>query len=75
VAIVPKKTVGPNDGEGRTRSVWASDALWEELQLAAKREGYSVSKFVGYLLRFALDKYQLERASESGTKPSADEKP
>lgn len=61
-AIVPKKT-GP-DGDGRTRSIWAPDELWEDIQLAAKREGYSVSKFVGFLLRYGLNAYRQERAAE-----------
>lgn len=72
--LVPKKVKDPDEGEGQTRSIWASDNLWEELKLAAKREGYSVSKFVGFLLRGGLEAYKRERALEVG-KSTSDEKP
>lgn len=73
--IVPKREKGPDeDSAGKTRSIWASDSLWEELQHAAKREGYSVSKFVGFLLRGGLETYKRQRALEAG-KSASDEKP
>lgn len=64
--IVPKKEK-PDPllvGEGRVRSIWTPDALWAEIQLAAKREGYSTSKFVSFLLRGGLAGYEKERLEE-----------
>lgn len=64
MSIVPKREKSPDEGDGRTRSIWASDNLWEEIQLAAKREGYSTSKLVAFLLRGGLEAYKAERARE-----------
>ncbi|HEY0881066.1 MAG TPA: hypothetical protein VGE37_13625 [Archangium sp.] len=64
--IVPKKekTDPLLDGEGRVRSIWTPDALWEEIQRAAKREGYSTSKFATFLLRGGFAGYEKERLAE-----------
>lgn len=66
--IVPKKPKEAVAGEGRTRTIWAHDDFWKELELAAKREGYSVSKFVGFLLKGGFAAYKKQRALD-------DEKP
>lgn len=70
--IVPKKDA--DDGPGRVRSLWAADSLWEEIALHAKREGYSTSKFVAFLLKGGLKAYLKQRAAEGG-KSASDKKP
>lgn len=64
VVVPPKKS--KEAGAGATRSIWASDALWAELQFYARQEGYSVSKFVGFILAGGLKAYlkQRERLAE-----------
>ncbi len=70
--IVPKKE--KDDGPGRTRSIHVADSLWEEVAHVAKREGYSVSKMVTFLLKGGLRAFQRQRALEAG-KSASDEKP
>lgn len=76
--IVPKKEEQPDEGESRPRSIWATDGLWAEIALEAKREGYSASKFATFLLRGGLALHRAERererAAEAG-KSASDEKP
>jgi hypothetical protein len=74
VPIVPKKEEQPDEGESRPRSIWATDGLWAEIALEAKREGYSASKFATFLLRGGLQLHRAERAAEAG-KSASDEKP
>jgi hypothetical protein len=73
VVIPEKEKAQP----GRTRSLWAEDLLWEEIQLVAKRSGHSVSKTVGFLLRAGLAVYrkQLEAGGDGAGKSASDEKP
>lgn len=62
--IVPKKKAPEHPGTARPRTIWAPDVFWKELQLAAKREGYSTSEFVGFLLKAGFSSYKKQRALE-----------
>jgi hypothetical protein len=70
--VVPKKE--KDEGPGRVRSIYAPDPLWEEITHAAKREGYSVSKMVAFLLKAGLRAYLKQRALQA-EKSASDEKP
>ena len=63
MALVPKKEA-KKAKKGRTRSIWADDALWAEVTAAALEANYSVSEFTTTLLRTALAIHKAELAAE-----------
>ncbi len=61
--LVPKKT-RPKAETTKSRSIWLADADWEDLKAEAKKEGYSVSKFAGFLLVNGLRLHREQRAQK-----------
>ncbi len=62
--VVPKKPKEEHEGDARPRTLWMKDDFWAELQLAAKREGYSTGKFVIFLIKAGWLAYKQERLAE-----------